>query len=60
MMKRQPGIEDVKMISEYQQMIKQKTRQMQAMAAELNMYQHQVTQILGPFNFFRLMSTRLR
>lgn len=42
MMKRQPGIEDAKMISEYQQMIKQKTKQMKAMAAELNTYQHQV------------------
>ena len=45
MMKRQPSIEDAKMISDYQQMIKQKTRQMKAMAAELNMYQHQVINI---------------
>ena len=41
-MKRQPGIEEAKMISTYQQTIKQKTRQMKAMAAELNMYQAQV------------------
>lgn len=44
MMKRQPSIEDAKMISDYQQMIKQKTRQMKAMAAELNMYQHQTNE----------------
>jgi len=43
-MKRQPSLEEAKMISEYQQMIKQKTRQMKAMAAELNMYQHQVNE----------------
>ncbi len=42
MMKRQPSLEDAKMLSEYQQMVKQKTRQMKAMAAELNMHQHQV------------------
>lgn len=41
-MKRQPGIEEAKMISTYQQNIKQKTRQMKAMASELNMYQAQV------------------
>ena len=41
-MKRQPGIEEAKMISTYQTNIKQKTRQMKAMAAELNMYQAQV------------------
>jgi Spy/CpxP family protein refolding chaperone len=42
MMKR-ANPDDAKMINEYQQMIKQKTRQMKAMAAELNMYQHQVS-----------------
>jgi chromosome segregation ATPase len=44
MMNRQPSIEDVKMIGDYQQMIKQKTRQMKAMAAELNFFQHQTNE----------------
>ena len=42
MMKRQPSIEDAKMLSTYETTLKQKGRQMKAMAAELNMYQAQV------------------
>lgn len=38
-MKRQPGIEEAKQISTLQQSLKNKTRQMKALAAELNMYQ---------------------
>jgi len=41
-MKRQPGIEEAKMISKCQQNLKNKTRQMKSLAAELNMYQAQV------------------
>jgi len=44
MMKRQPSIEDAKMLSTYESTIKQKRRQMKAMAAELNMYQAQVNE----------------
>ncbi len=44
MMKRAPTVEDAKMISEYQNTLRQKTRQMKAMAAEMNMYQHQVNE----------------
>lgn len=43
-MKRQPGVDEAKMISTYQQSLRQKTRQMKAMAAELNMYQAQVNE----------------
>ena len=42
MMKRQPSVEDAKMLSVYEQNVKQKKKQMKAMAAELNMYQAQV------------------
>lgn len=41
-MKRQPSVEDVKLLSTYETSLKQKGRQMKAMAAELNMYQAQV------------------
>jgi hypothetical protein len=41
-MKRQPGIEEAKMISKCQQNLKNKTRKMKSLAAELNMYQAQV------------------
>jgi len=44
MMKRQPSIEDAKMLSTYESSLKQKGRQMKAMAAELNMYQAQVNE----------------
>jgi len=44
MMKRQPSIEDAKMLSTYETTLKQKGRQMKAMAAELNMYQAQVNE----------------
>ncbi|KRX09811.1 hypothetical protein PPERSA_02683 [Pseudocohnilembus persalinus] len=43
-MKRQPGIEDAKKISSLQQSLKSKTRQMKALASELNMYQAQVNE----------------
>jgi hypothetical protein len=42
-MKRQPGIEEAKSISKCQENLKNKTRKMKALAAELNMYQAQVT-----------------
>lgn len=41
-MNKQPGVEEAKLISKNQEMLKKKTRQMKAMAAELNMYQAQV------------------
>eukprot|EP00828_Plagiopyla_frontata_P004424 TRINITY_DN11593_c0_g1_i1.p1 TRINITY_DN11593_c0_g1~~TRINITY_DN11593_c0_g1_i1.p1 ORF type:complete len:720 (-),score=184.60 TRINITY_DN11593_c0_g1_i1:201-2111(-) len=41
-MKRQPGIEEAKMISHCQQELKKRTRAMKAMAAELNMNQADV------------------
>jgi len=44
MMKRQPSIEDAKMLSTYERNLKQKGTQMKAMAAELNMYQAQVNE----------------
>ena len=44
MMKRQPSVEDAKMLSTYEQTLKQKRRQMKGMAAELNMYQAQVNE----------------
>jgi len=44
MMKRQPSLEDAKMLSTYEQTLKQKRRQMKGMAAELNMYQAQVNE----------------
>ncbi|CAN0404107.1 unnamed protein product [Ascophyllum nodosum] len=40
---RQPGPEVAEQLSVYQASLKEKTRQMKAMAAELNMYQAQVT-----------------
>ncbi len=43
-MKRQPGIEEVKKISTLQQQLIQRTRQMKALVAELNMYQAQVNE----------------
>lgn len=42
MLARQPGIETADNINVYQQNLKEKTKQMKAMAAELNMYQAQV------------------
>lgn len=42
-MKRQPGIDEAKTISKCQQGLKNKTRQMKSLAAELNMYQAQVS-----------------
>jgi hypothetical protein len=39
---RQPGPEVAEQLSIYQQNLKEKTKQMKAMAAELNMYQAQV------------------
>jgi len=42
MLKRQPSVEDAKLLSTYEANIKQKKRQMKGMAAELNMYQAQV------------------
>ena len=39
---RQPGPEVAMQLSVYQQNLKEKTKQMKAMAAELNMYQAQV------------------
>ncbi len=42
MLKRQPSVEDAKMLTAYEQAVKQKKRQMKAMAGELNMYQAQV------------------
>ncbi|EAR92616.3 flagellar associated protein, putative (macronuclear) [Tetrahymena thermophila SB210] len=41
-MQKQPGPEEAKMLSSLQQNLKQRTRQMKALAAELNMYQAQV------------------
>ena len=41
---RQPGPEVAEQLSIYQQNLKQKTNQMKAMAAELNMYQAQVNE----------------
>lgn len=41
---RQPGPEVAEQLSIYQQNLKEKTRQMKAMAAELNMYQAQVNE----------------
>ena len=40
---RQPGPEVAEQLSVYQQNLREKTRQMKAMASELNMYQAQVT-----------------
>lgn len=42
MLARQPGLETADSINVYQQNLKEKTKQMKAMAAELNMYQAQV------------------
>jgi len=44
MLKRQPTVEDAKMLSTYEANLKQKKRQMKGMAAELNMYQAQVNE----------------
>jgi len=44
MVKRQPSSEDMKQLSNYEATVKQKNRQMKAMAAELNMYQAQVNE----------------
>merc|ERR1711964_582331 len=41
---RQPGPEVAEQLSIYQQSLKEKTRQMKAMASELNMYQAQVNE----------------
>ena len=41
MLARQPGFETADTINKYQQNLKEKTKQMKAMAAELNMYQAQ-------------------
>ena len=41
---RQPGPEVAEQLSVYQQNLKEKTRQMKAMASELNMYQAQVNE----------------
>ena len=41
---RQPGPEVAEQLSVYQQNLKDKTRQMKAMASELNMYQAQVNE----------------
>jgi chromosome segregation ATPase len=41
---RQPGPEVAEQLTTYQQSLKQKTRQMKAMASELNMYQAQVNE----------------
>ena len=41
-MKRQPGVEEAKMIPIYQESLSQKNSQMKAMANELNIYQQQV------------------
>jgi chromosome segregation ATPase len=41
---RQPGPEVAEQLAVYQQNLKEKTRQMKAMASELNMYQAQVTE----------------
>ena len=41
---RQPGPEVAEQLSVYQQNLKEKTRQMEAMASELNMYQAQVNE----------------
>lgn len=41
-MKRQPGVEEAKMIPIYQESLAQKANQMKAMANELNIYQQQV------------------
>ena len=41
---RQPGPEVAEQLSIYQQNLKEKTNQMKAMAAELNMYQAQVNE----------------
>jgi chromosome segregation ATPase len=43
MLARQPGLETADNINIYQQNLKERTKQMKAMAAELNMYQAQVT-----------------
>ena len=45
-MKRQPGVEEAKMIPIYQESLAQKANQMKAMANELNIYQQQVFLLL--------------
>ena len=55
MMKRQPTADDMKMLSNYEATVKQKNRQMKAMAAELNMYQAQVTLSLFKISFFNFL-----
>ncbi len=50
-MKRQPGVEEAKMISKCQIALKVKTRQMKALAAELNMNQAQVIKFFFFFPF---------
>lgn len=42
-MKRQPGLEEAERISVLQRLLNTKTRQMKALASEINMYQAQVT-----------------
>jgi len=44
LLSRQPGPEVAEQLSIYQQNLKEKTRQMKAMASELNMYQAQVNE----------------
>jgi predicted transcriptional regulator len=41
-MKRQPGLEEAEKISVLQRLLNTKTRQMKALASEINMYQAQV------------------
>ncbi|CAL8087230.1 unnamed protein product [Calicophoron daubneyi] len=44
---RQPGPEVAEQLNIYQNMIRDKTKQMKAMAAEMNMYQNQINQYKG-------------
>jgi len=62
MLKRQPSVEDAKLLSTYEANIKQKKRQMKAMAAELNMYQAQVFDffVIESFNPFRSTSINMK
>ena len=55
---RQPGPEVAEQLSVYQQNLKEKTRQMKAMASELNMYQAQVNEYKYEIERVTLSSAR--
>ncbi len=55
---RRPGFDVVEQMNSYQQDVKKKSKQMKAMASELNMHQAQVSRFVprrfGSLNYFEL------